>query len=295
MSDDGRKRVIIAKPEDRGEWLERRRPYVGGSDVASLFGESPYRTAAGLARSKLGLSEEPSDSVAMRRGRILEEPVAQWCAEDLGLALEEPPYLYVVEDLICVTLDRIVIGAPGAVEVKTAAEYVSEPKRAWYWQAQAQLLAVGLEWVVIACLDASLTLQTWTVLPNAEAHEEMLKRADRFLASVRAGEVPEDESIPFRTEGVKDAELDEGALRILHAIRLLRAKRRSLQDDERKLVEVIVAALGDATDGYHNGRCVMTYRESVRHDLDVKRLRHDHPGIADEYARETVTRSLVLK
>ncbi len=62
------------------EWLDYRRRGIGGSDVAAIFGASPFRTARDLYYDKLDIASVEDDEgnwVAMEMGHILEPLVAK--------------------------------------------------------------------------------------------------------------------------------------------------------------------------------------------------------------------------
>lgn len=68
--------VEIVRPKTRDAWLERRKPNIGASAAGALLGVHSYQTLFGLYGLKAGLiAEDPEETPAMRRGRLL-EPVA---------------------------------------------------------------------------------------------------------------------------------------------------------------------------------------------------------------------------
>ena len=70
------------------EWLAYRKKGLGGSDIAAVFGVSPWRTARELWLDKRGMMEEPKKDnwVALEVGHRLEELVAQVFYAKTGLA-----------------------------------------------------------------------------------------------------------------------------------------------------------------------------------------------------------------
>ena len=62
------------------EWLAYRRRRIGGSDVAAILGNSPFRTARDLYDDKLNIASAVDDTgnwVALEMGHLLEPLVAQ--------------------------------------------------------------------------------------------------------------------------------------------------------------------------------------------------------------------------
>lgn len=71
----------------REEWLEYRRRGIGGSDVAAVFGLSPYLTARDLYYDKIGVATPIDDEgnwVQLEVGKLLEELVAKIFSLKIG-------------------------------------------------------------------------------------------------------------------------------------------------------------------------------------------------------------------
>lgn len=73
--------VLVDTAElSREEWLECRRQGIGGSDVAAIFGISPFRTARDIFYDKLNINpvwEDDGNWVALEIGNLLEDLVAE--------------------------------------------------------------------------------------------------------------------------------------------------------------------------------------------------------------------------
>lgn len=65
----------------------RAQDVIGGSEVAAIVGVHPYMTAFDLAATKKGLAERAPSNV-LRRGKILERPVAELWAVERGKTIE---------------------------------------------------------------------------------------------------------------------------------------------------------------------------------------------------------------
>lgn len=108
------------------EQKELRRGRCGGSDVAAILGLSPWRTAFDVWAEKTNkVQHDDVETPPQRRGRLLEPAVAQWYAEETGLAVEPPALSTAIgsEDWMVGSYDRLVIGPEGEVwglELKTS-------------------------------------------------------------------------------------------------------------------------------------------------------------------------------
>lgn len=294
-------RTTIPKPTDRDEWLAARAPYIGASEAAALVGEHRFLSAGELAVMKLGGSPKDETS-AMRRGRFLESAIADWWEDEFGLALLEPDVLYVYDNTFVSTLDRLVIGAPVAVEIKTTNRFITEPERSWYWQCQIQCLCGDLDHVELVVFDQNQELKTFVIEPDAEDQALVLEAATKFLASIRRGELPPDIDLDYRaasalhpTVAAEAVDLDDAVARWCRVLGSLQSRIKDLESDADQVKGMIAHQLGDAAEGRHQGRTIVTWRSTTRTSIDAKRLRAMLPEIAAEYATSTTYRTLRLK
>lgn len=74
----------LIKCEDNDEWRALRRKGVGGSDVASIMGLSPWRTVAQVWLEKTGrvIPEDISDRPYVAFGNIMEPVIGKWYREN---------------------------------------------------------------------------------------------------------------------------------------------------------------------------------------------------------------------
>lgn len=66
------------------EWLELRKKCVTATDIATIMGVNPYKTAYQLWQEKLGLKELEIENDAMRRGKELEPIALEACCKIIG-------------------------------------------------------------------------------------------------------------------------------------------------------------------------------------------------------------------
>ena len=71
----------ILAPANRELWLAQRSLVIGASEIAALFGESPWMSPFKLSAIKAGRVKADDENAAMRRGRLL-EPVAIECVRE---------------------------------------------------------------------------------------------------------------------------------------------------------------------------------------------------------------------
>jgi len=99
----GRCRLLLPETATVDEWLHARTKGVGGSEVAALFGVSPYATTFDVFKAKTDeagaprfLDDEPVGGPRIRPELLTDDPVLEWghrleqavatkAADELGL------------------------------------------------------------------------------------------------------------------------------------------------------------------------------------------------------------------
>ena len=285
------RRATMPKAGTDDAWWSQRAPFIGASTAAVLFGEHPFVTLGQLARERRTGERQP-DNAAMMRGRFLEDDIARWWAHVHGVEVREVDELFVCNEVMVATLDRMVVGAPVIVEVKTTSQRVHDVERYWWWQAQAQLACTGHERVEFAVLDGSMTLQSFTVLPDDDAMSNVVDAAALFLERIADGEMFVDDRQPAPLDAL---ELDAHARALVHAWRLAQRQSDLLGADIGRLKGMVDHALGAHDSGTVNGNEVVRrmYR-TVRNAIDTARLRKEQPEVAAAYTKEPNTSTYVV-
>jgi putative phage-type endonuclease len=116
----------------REEWLASRRNGIGASEAAAVLGLSPWSSPAEIRSRKKGLIPEQEDSLRLKVGRLLEEPVAQLYAEREGVDLIPCGYddtrFHPEGFRVFATPDRFIVGRDRGLECKTV-----DPRMAHHW------------------------------------------------------------------------------------------------------------------------------------------------------------------
>ena len=143
--------MAIIQVRDQKHWHELRSQHVGGSDVAALFGLSPYSSRWQLWMEKSGKlpPEDISGNKAVQAGTFLESGIANWAAHRWSMELTKVNDYYTVDNCpgMGASFDYIAhTGAP--VEIKWSArgygwryngEEIDEAPENYLLQVQHQL------------------------------------------------------------------------------------------------------------------------------------------------------------
>lgn len=152
---------------DREQWLSLRHADVTASVAGALLGVHAYTTAYGLFLLKSGqITEDPEETPAMRRGRLLEPVAAQILREEHpDWDIQHPAGFYYRDPAtrIGATPDIFAVnerGEPGVVQVKSVEPGVFRRE----WKQDDGTVEPPLWIVVQAIIEASLTKATWAAV-----------------------------------------------------------------------------------------------------------------------------------
>ena len=187
------------------EWHAARARYVGGSEVAALFGIQPDYAPSLYALWHIKAGNAPPPEVANPRvtwGLRLEEAIAHAVAEERGWTIERGGHVVDPEGSGCaVTLDFTAHDParpdPGCLEIKNA-DWLAH-RRSWVdgeppehilLQLQQQLLCTGRTWGVVACLVGGNDLRVYPYEARPKLQALIRAKVRAFWQSIAAGREP---------------------------------------------------------------------------------------------------------
>lgn len=181
---------VELSPEEK-QFQEERRTTLGGTDQAAHLGFSTYRNAWDVAAEKKGLLPPWGGNERTDIGRLLEEPVAREYARRTNRKLRKCNE--VVRDKIHPFLgghpDRLVIGEPAGVEVKTVGwgfEKWSKPgeplkvPRDYYVQCQHYMLVTGRSTWDLVALFGLQQIRWYTIVRNETVIRALREKGCEF-------------------------------------------------------------------------------------------------------------------
>lgn len=178
--------------------------------MGALLGVHPYQTAYGAWALKTGrISEDPEESPAMRRGRLLEDDALQILAEerpDWTVIPANDVYWRDTDVRLGATPDAFAIDplrrGKGIIQVKTASDLAL--KRSWsvddqievpLWiacQAIVEAKLTGASWAAVLLLvcGQGLEIEILDVPIHDGVFDRLVDEVRKFWAMVEAGEEP---------------------------------------------------------------------------------------------------------
>jgi predicted phage-related endonuclease len=201
-----RLRVQRFRITSREQWLALRAGDVTASGVGALFGLHPYQTPMGLFAEKTGVLMKDEDSIAKRRGRLLENAVAKAYQErHPNYKIVKAKHYYRATDLrLGATPDFIMIDDQRqrvALQAKTVAPLAF--KRSWTdttaptWislQCLTEAMLMRADYGVIAALVVDgyhFDLHEYVVPRHDAAERRIREGVAKFWDDVAVGRTPE--------------------------------------------------------------------------------------------------------
>lgn len=203
----------IIKIENTQHWHDLRSKHIGASEIAGLFGCSPWHTPHQLFLDKADMVHHPISGQLADFGRLMEPIVAAMLAAESGWKIEKsyqyaehPDYPY-----LGATLDYYVLESEhgrGILEIK----YVNQFAPDWTQtkapdhielQVQHQLFVVNaarvrkglkpFDWIAIGSMHGGNPEDVRIMLraPDKAMQAKIVERASKFWAQLQAGITPE--------------------------------------------------------------------------------------------------------
>lgn len=198
-------------PRNKEHWLELRKPVITSTEVAALFGCSPYVTEYELffrKRDNLEIEFEPTERVTW--GTRLEQAIAAGVAEDNNWQIRKMDEFIVDPDLKIGASFDFAIGDDGLLEIKNVdslkfkenwlidGDNIEAPA-AIEFQVQTQLYASKRKYTKLAALVGGNQVALVTREPDTRVFNAIEKRVAAFWESIR-------QNVPPAPNFARDAE-----------------------------------------------------------------------------------------
>lgn len=262
------------------QWHERRRKFVGASEVGLLFGIPSYgnRTLSDLWWvKKYGEERQSKGNDSTRLGTQLEPVVLEFAEEKLGPIGDRQ--LWITNGVNGATLDGRVLTSGDVVEAKTSG--VLWPGAASDWgpddsdecpdnyvlQVQCQLLVTGAEVAHLAALIGGRGFAMFHIEPQQALMDAIAAKSLEFVLSLESDEPPAE---PPQMETLKRIRRQPNKVlpwsdELAATYDELQAAKTSAKaaDDQKELIQrKLLALLGDAEAAEVSGGLVTYYQRS---------------------------------
>ncbi|MDF2732656.1 MAG: phage-type endonuclease, partial [Desertimonas sp.] len=174
--------------------------------------------------------------------------------------------------------------------------------RYWLDQCQAIMACCGAPVIWLVWFDPSFELHERMIAADHQLQDEILVRAERFMAAIELGIIPDWIELSYQNvaqlypRSRPDAiDLDEDGLALVQSLDMTRRIKRDAEKDESTIKDALAKRLLDAECGAYDGHEILTWRTSKpRYELDLDMLRADHPDLVEKYTVEKPGRRTML-
>lgn len=297
------------------EWLAMRNKGIGGSDVGSILGLNPYKTAYQLWLEKTGQYQPPdiSNKVAIQIGNELEDLVARLFTQETGLEVQKDNKTYFHKDypFLLANIDRKIIGQKALLECKTTSTFNKqqwqddEIPASYLMQVQHYLNVLDYDVAYIA-----------VIIGNHDFVWKEIKRDDELI------ELYTQEVLKFWNEHVLKNEPPEidGSLVTKEALNLVEFEPVVAfpifkpQQEELKQLTAIKAQMNDLSlqqtalenklkhymlsheaDELTSSEFKVTWEVVSRTSIDSKMLKKEMPEVYEKYSKVSTSKRFTVK
>lgn len=295
--------------EDLAKWRADRRTGIGGSDAAAIVGRSPWKTRLQVYLDKIG-EFESVETEAMRRGKMLEQPVRQMYADSTGRSivtpaeiLRNPRYPFALANLDGIASSEIVLECKTAVSRQGWGNAGSdEIPEVYFFQVQHYLMVTELRRADVAVLFGDFVFAIYTVMADADFHALLAEREEAFWRTVQSGippepQTPEDVKLRWPRSVLPATEATERDVHVAGVLADVKRQIATLEEIKDQAESLLKLSIRDS-DGLRFGEETLCTWKSTRGPsrFDVDRFRADHPNLYSLYQREaTSQRRFLLK
>lgn len=308
------KTKVIANAGDmsRGEWLELRKEYIGGSDAGTCLGVNPYSDLLTLWAEKQGIKPDKSDNEAMRQGRDLEQYVADRFMEESGLKVRRDRNMYVSEEhpWMLADLDRQIVGEDAFLECKTMSPYSKydlangEIPKSYAAQVTHYMAVMGYSHCYIAFLVFGRMFK-WFKIERSENDIHTLVDAEKdfwdkyILTNTQPPADGSDSSIETLRElypaddggemtlSAHDEALVQNLMDVKDAIKRLNENKTEIEAE-------LEGRLKKNSFGY-GSQYEVTWKAQTSSRIDAKKLKKEMPDVYEKYSKSNTYRVLRTK
>lgn len=289
---------------NREQFLLDRKKGIGGSDVASILGISPYRTALEVYNDKTSpdlVLDEPTED--MQRGVRVEKYILQEYSErnEVQLNSNIPTIVDQEYPFMRANIDAKIIGQNVIVEAKSTKAPISswESGIPEYYKAQVAYYAMltNAEYVEVPVLFSGWKYACFTYWRD-EAYETSIKEAViHFWQNHIVKNIPPKPTSPEELMAAypkleeKTIEADNDIREKVYLLQEAQAQRKKLEEQEKQLKTQIQGYMGDAG-MLDAGFCKLALKEIKATRFNANAFKEKYTELYQQYLNASSYRKL---
>jgi len=292
--------------KNKQEWLRERKNYLGGTDLSSIAGLNPYRTALDVYLDKTSDDIACETSPAMRWGTLLEDTIAKEYAEITVQTIEiEPNTIYHPSmKFLGANIDRWVGDKEYVLECKTAgftrgkewgAEGTDQIPESYLVQVAYYAAICAVPKVDIAVLIGGQDFRIYTYERTKDLEDKLIKIACNFWHNHIEKRIPpkcvstRDTFNLFPQSNYQEIVAESNIIEKLQELKGAKEEESRIQSTIEKLKTDIQEFMRDydvLID--NNGNVIATWKNSTpRSFFDLKRFKDEAKDLYLKYSSYT--------
>lgn len=289
------------------EWLEIRRPRLGGSEIASVIHINPWESRYELYLRKRGEAPDKEENDTMLLGHLMEDVVAQLLQKKLGIQIIKNTsgnLIYLSEDYPFAEASPDRLGYPAdvkksednkiIVEIKTTQKTIDEEDIPAHWICQVMwyMGITGYTKALIAWLTQGRTFGYKWIDFDQEFFNMLAEEGRQFMEDVKNGNTPEavtaaDVASRYPTHTPdKQIEVNESVALACEKYKELKKQIKDIEAELEPVEEMIKVAIMDAESITYGGLTLATYKASKDSlKFDKKLFESENPELLQKYTK----------
>lgn len=298
------------KRENREEWLELRKQYIGGADAAAVAGLNEFQSPYALWCEKRGIAPPPEENERMRVGSYLEDYVAKRFEEVTGKKVQRSNFTYFNSEFPwgCADVDRLIPKEDAILECKVVNELALKhyengdyPPR-FYTQIMHYLGILNKKVGYLAVLIGTGRDFRWfTIERNDDEIKALMEAEKQFYQWMESGEEPpanpaDAGSIELAHPTANGTSIELfGSQNIMRQFLEIKSKIAALEKEADGIAATLKQDMGDAEKGT-DGQYVVTWANRTKTTFDKKAFQRDNPNIdLSKWEKTTNYRAFSIK
>ena len=308
------KRLVDVTKISHEEWLKYRKMGITGTDVGSIVGMNPYKSALQVFLDKTTEDMECFDNESMRQGRDLEQYVCERFSEKTGKKVRRVNAICVNDDypFMLADFDRVIVGERAGLECKTVSAYSSDKWKngaiPLHYQLQIQhyLAVSGYDAWYIAALIFGKEFIVHKIERDEELIQNLITIEKRFWEqNVLTGVMPDPDGSKTADEVLaKYFPKKEGVSVLLPQYMEMQLRRREelvsligkLETEKKVIEQGVKKYLGEseATEA-ENENFFVRWKNVETSRVDVEKLRKEAPDVYECFKKTIYSKRLTIK
>lgn len=308
--------ITKIKRDDKSDWLELRKKYIGGADAAAVCGLNEFQSPYSLWCEKCGIAPEFSGNLRTEVGSFLEDFIAKRFEQETGKKVRRNNFSLINSDFpwgIC-DLDREIIGESALLECKCVNELSLKhyangdyPSR-FFVQCMHYLGVTGFEKAYLAVLiGTGRDFKIFEIERDENEIAALMGMEKQFYEYMTTNTPPPIDGTESTREALRAQNTEEtqeqepepadlsDKKQMLDTLMEIESAIKQMEGQRDAIKNQLIQFMGDAWRGNCEGYRI-SYKPSSRKTFDWKKMHKERPEIElDAFFKVSVTRTLRIE